>query len=99
MSRYTGGLTRIIQAAGFNQQVLLQLLENFIENQCMQAEERGKSAGAESVCMGLHTGPPELRCGACVDAENNVPQILTVSAEIEAEAARRRNPNTGDDER
>ncbi len=82
--RHADPLTRIIMAAGFNQDAMLDMLQNYVENQCNVAREDGKSQSAESVCMGLHAGPPTMMCGACAEAERTVPTMLSVQAEIDA---------------
>ncbi len=76
-------ITRLIQACGFNQEALLDTLQNYVEGQCAIAFEAGKSATVESVCMSLHSGPPEMVCGSCINAERTVGSMIQVQAEID----------------
>ncbi len=76
-------ITRLIQACGFNQEALLDTLQNYVEGQCAIAFEAGRSSTVESVCMNLHQGPGEMVCGTCIEAERTVGSMITVQNEIE----------------
>ena len=82
--QHANAIERLIMACGLNQSSLLDLLQNYVESQCSLAFEAGKSKTAESVCMSLHTGPPEMICGACAEAERTVSSMLIVQAEVDA---------------
>lgn len=82
--KHANPIERIIMSCGVNQMALLDMLQNYVENQCSIAFEDGKSKTAESVCMSLHSGPPTMMCGACAEAERTVPAMMAVQAEAEA---------------
>ena len=96
-TRYGEGISRIVSAYPPGP-MMVAALETLVSTIQQHAITAYKDTVAQSVCEGMHEGPPTgLKCLACYEAEQQFDMHRTVQAEIEAFAKQQAGEEGGAD--